>query len=257
MKNPRSKLLSIFAALAVALIAPRAVPAGNEGRKILEKADKAGWTEASHMLAEQTITTTGGSKRTFKIESWSKDGDDKQLMRYLAPPQSEGIGILTLDGGDNIWAYFPDSDDLRKIASSARNQSVQGSDFTYEDLATMTMSEKYDAKLLGEEEKLGHACYKLRLEPKPDYDSFYKKLVAWVVKSDYRPVMIRYYDKKGKHEKTLQLGSYKKVKGVWVARKLVMKNHQRGSKTTMKIMKVKINPELDDGMFTTRNLTII
>ena len=44
---------------------------------------------------------------------------------------------------------------------------------------------------------------------------------------------------------------------MWVAREMVMKNHKRGSKTTIKIVKIKINPDLDDTMFTTQNLTVI
>jgi len=247
-----------FAVICFALAGIGATDAGSAGgdaKGILKKADKAGWTKASHALIEQTITTTSGSKRTFKIESWSKNGDEKQLMKYLAPAQSRGIGVLTLEGGDNIWVYFPDSDDLRKIASSARNQSVEGSDFTYEDLSTMTMSKKYEPRLLGEEEIDGAAHHKLELTPKKK--SFYSRLVIWIHKTDFTAPRIEYYDKKDKHVKTLVMKDYKKVKGVWVAREMVMKNHKRGSKTTIKIVKIKINPELDDAMFTTQNLTVI
>ncbi len=257
MTPPKHRAL-FFAVICFALAGIGATDAGSAGGDalgILKKADKAGWTKASHALIEQTITTTSGSKRTFKIESWSKNGDEKQLMKYLAPAQSRGIGVLTLEGGDNIWVYFPDSDDLRKIASSARNQSVEGSDFTYEDLSTMTMSKKYEPRLLGEEEIDGAAHHKLELTPKKK--SFYSRLVIWIHKTDFTAPRIEYYDKKDKHVKTLAMKDYKKVKGVWVAREMVMKNHKRGSKTTIKIVKIKINPELDDAMFTTQNLTVI
>jgi len=245
---------ALFLSLA-GLMASGAGSAGGDAKSILKKADKAGWTKASHALIEQTITTTSGSKRTFKIESWTKNGDEKQLMKYLAPAQSRGIGVLTLEGGDNIWVYFPDSDDLRKIASSARNQSVEGSDFTYEDLSTQTMSKKYEPKLLGEEEIDGAVHHRLELTPKKK--SFYSRLVIWVHKANFTAPKVEYYDKKDNHVKTLLMKDYKKVKGVWVAREMVMKNHKRGSRTTIKIVKIKINPDLDDGMFSTQNLTVI
>lgn len=251
----RASLLAVIGFVLAGLAAGGAGSAGGDAKSILKKADKAGWTKASHALIEQTITTTGGSKRTFKIESWSKNGDEKQLMKYMAPAQSRGIGVLTLEGGDNIWVYFPDSDDLRKIASSARNQSVEGSDFTYEDLSTMTMSKKYEPRLLGEEEIDGSSHFKLELTPKKK--SFYSRLITWIHKANYTAPKVEYHDKKGKHVKTLVMKDYKKVKGVWVARELVMKNHKRGSKTTIKVVKIKINPELDDAMFTTQNLTVI
>ncbi|MFH1437434.1 MAG: outer membrane lipoprotein-sorting protein [Pseudomonadota bacterium] len=248
----------VAAMLAAALLLSGGAGAGEtdkQAKKILQKADKAGWSKASHMLFEQTITTTSGSTRTFKVESWAMNGDEKQLMRYLAPPPSKGIGVLTLEGGDNIWVYFPDSDDLRKIASSARNQSVEGSDFTYEDMATTAMSKKYEPVLDGEEEVDGIPCHKLEL--KPLKKSMYSKLVIWVDKSNYAARKIEYYDKKRNHEKTLRLKDLKQVKGVWVARELVMENHKRGSKTTIKVQKIKINPDIDAGIFTTKNLTII
>jgi len=255
MKNPGIKIIALAALLAAALLPLRAGSAGDKAKKILKKADKAGWMKASHSLIEQTITTTSGSKRTFKIESWSKNGDEKQLMKYLAPPQSKGIGVLTLEEGENIWVYFPDSDDLRKIASSARNQSVEGSDFTYEDLSTTTMSKKYDAALLGEEKIGDDDCYKLKLKPKKK--SFYGKLIIWIDKTSYTLPKIEYYNKKGKHTKTLLMKSYKKIKGVWVAKEIVMKNHKRGSRTKIKIMKIKVNPDIGDDIFTTENLTMI
>jgi outer membrane lipoprotein-sorting protein len=254
LKN-KAVFWAIIFFVSAGLLSLGAGSAGGDAKSILKKADKAGWTKASHALIEQTITTTGGSKRTFKIESWSKNGDEKQLMKYLAPAQSRGIGVLTLEGGDNIWVYFPDSDDLRKIASSARNQSVEGSDFTYEDMSTMTMSKKYDPRLLEEEEIDGSSHYKLELTPKKK--SFYSKLVTWIHKTSYTAPKVEYYDKKGKHVKTLVMKDYKKIKGVWVAREMVMQNHKRGSKTTIKVVKIKINPDLDDAMFTTQNLTVI
>jgi outer membrane lipoprotein-sorting protein len=258
MMTPPGHKASFLTLLCFGLAGLPALGAGSTGgdaRSILKNADKAGWTKASHALIEQTITTTGGSTRTFKIESWTKNGDEKQLMKYLAPAQSRGIGILTLEGGDNIWVYFPDSDDLRKIASSARNQSVEGSDFTYEDLSTQTMSKKYEPLLLGEEKIDGSVHHKLELTPKGK--SFYGKLIIWIHPTNYTAPKIEYYDKKGKHVKTLRMMDFEKVKGVWVARKLVMTNHKRGSKTEIKIVKIKINPDLDDAVFTTQNLTVI
>ena len=256
MKNIK-KYSIVLAGLAAALLTFNAIggDTDKEAKKILKKADKAGWSKASHMLFEQTITTTSGSTRTFKVESWAMNGDEMQLMRYLAPPPSKGIGVLTLEGGDNIWVYFPDSDDLRKIASSARNQSVEGSDFTYEDMATTTMSKKYEPTLAGEEQIDGTLCHKLEL--KPLKKSIYSKLVIWVDKSNYAARKIDYYNKKGKHEKTLSLSNLKQIKGIWIAKELVMENHKRGSKTIIKVKKIKINPDIDESIFTTQNLTII
>jgi outer membrane lipoprotein-sorting protein len=236
-------------------------PAGSEGGKgltpaqILKKADKAGYAKSSHMIIEQTIRTTGGDKRTFTIESWSKNGNEKSLMRFLSPAPSKGIGMLALEHGDNIWAYFPDSDDLRKIASSARNSSMEGSDFSYEDMTMGETGRRYEAVSATKEDLDGTPCWKVTLEPKKS--SPYRRIVSWVDRDSFVVHRSHFFSKKDKHVKTLTLSGWKKVKGVWTPYKMVMKNLERGSKTSIKVLKLKFNLELDDSKFTTEFLTLI
>jgi outer membrane lipoprotein-sorting protein len=216
-------------------------------------------------LAVFTLCIVGGSRaragdppdmtRTFKIESWSKNGGEKSMMRYLSPAPSAGIGVLMLDHGDNIWAYFPDSDDLRKIASSARNSSVQGSDFSYEDMTMGETSRKWKAVSVSEETLDGKDCYKLEIEPKTK--GTYKKAITWIDSSSFITYRSEFFDKKDKHVKTLVMSGWKKVAGVWTPMKMVMKNHKKGSETTIQIKKVKFNLELDDSKFTTEFLTLV
>ncbi len=236
-------------------------PAGSEGGKgltpaqIIKKADKAGYAESSHMIIEQTIRTTGGDTRTFTIESWSKNGNEKSLMRFLSPAPSKGIGMLALEHGDNIWAYFPDSDDLRKIASSSRNASMEGSDFSYEDMTMGETSLRYEAVSATEEDLDGTPCWKVTLEPRKS--SPYKRIVSWVDRESYVMHRSYFFSKKDKHIKTLTLSGWKKVKGVWTPYKMVMKNEKKGSKTSIEVLKLKYNLELDDSKFTTEFLTLI
>jgi outer membrane lipoprotein-sorting protein len=250
--------LTVFATIVLLVfLAGQGARAGGppSAAQILEKADKAGFAKSSHMLIEQTIRTTSGDTRTFTIESWSKNGNEKSLMRFLSPAPSQGIGMLALDHGDNIWAYFPDSDDLRKIASSARNSSMEGSDFSYEDMTLGEMGRRYKAVSREKEDLEGKACYKLVLEPKKS--SPYSKIVSWVDASTYIAYKSHYLNKKGKHTKTLTMSGWKKIKGVWTPKKMVMKNLKRGSKTVIKILKVKYNLDIKDSKFTTQTLTLV
>ena len=237
------------------------VPVGSEGGKgltpaqIVKKADKAGYAKSSHMIIEQTIRTTSGDTRTFKIESWGKNGGEKSLMRFLSPAPSKGIGMLALEHGENIWAYFPDSDDLRKIASSSRNSSMEGSDFSYEDMTMGETGRRYKAVSATEEDLDGKPCWKVTLEPRKS--SPYKRIVSWVDRESFVIHRSQFFSKKDKHVKTLTLSGWKKVKGVWTPYKMVMKNKKRGSKTTIKVLKLKYNLDLDDSKFTTEFLTLV
>jgi len=223
--------------------------------EIIAKADAAATADTSHVVMRQTIQTTGGSTRTFTIESWGMGGDDKSLMRFLEPAPSAGIGMLSLDGGDNIWAYFPDSDDLRKIASSARNSSMEGSDFSYEDMTGATFADKYDAGDVAEESLNGNACYRLTLTPTGS--SSYSKVVVWIDTTSYVLHQSQYFDKKDRHAKTLTMSGWSQISGVWTPGSMVMKNERRGSSTTIEMVSVEYGIAIDERTFTTETLTAI
>ncbi len=227
-----------------------AIPSADE---IIAKADAAGTADTAHTVMTQTIQTTGGNTRTFTIESWAMDGDDKSLMRFVEPAPSRGIGMLSLDGGDNIWAYFPDSDDLRKIASSSRNSSMEGSDFSYEDMTGQKLAEKYTAGDVAEESIGGHACYRLTLTPTGK--SSYSRVVVWIDTTSYVLHQSHYFDKKDRHVKTLTLSGWRQVSGVWTPQTLVMKNERRGSATTIEMVDVEYGVAIDERTFTTETLT--
>jgi outer membrane lipoprotein-sorting protein len=247
---PRSLFALIAVALLVAAQPAWATPSGDE---IIAKADAAGTAETSHTVMTQTIRTTSGSTRTFTIENWGAGGDDKSLMRFLDPAPSRGIGMLSLDGGDNIWAYFPDSDDLRKIASSARNSSMEGSDFSYEDMTGATLAEKYTAGEVSEETVDGNACYRLTLTPTGK--SSYSKVVVWIDTASFVMHQSHYFDRKDRHVKTLVMQGWRQVSGVWTPQTMVMTNVLRGTSTTIEMVSVEYGIAIEDRTFTTETLT--
>ena len=252
IKSTHSKaVFALFALLVLAVGSSAwATPSADE---IIAKADAAATADTAHTVMTQTIQTTGGNARTFTIESWALDGDDKSLMRYLEPAPSRGIGMLSLDGGDNIWAYFPDSDDLRKIASSAKNSSMEGSDFSYEDMTGATFAEKYAAGEVVEESVGDHACYRVTLTPTGK--SAYSKVVAWIDTTSYVLHQSHYFDKKDRHTKTLVMAGWSQISGVWTPGTMVMTNVKRNSSTTIEMVSVEYGVEIDERTFTTETLT--
>jgi outer membrane lipoprotein-sorting protein len=243
-------LVTIFPLLAATSVALAAEPTPAE---ILRRVDEVSMPESSHMLIEQTIETTSGDERTFTIESWSANKGEKSVMRFIAPAPSRGIGMLAHDYGENIWAYFPDSDDLRKIASSARKQSMQGSDFSYDDMSGSEYGRRYRATRAGAEQLDGKACWKLELVPIKS--SSYKRILLWVDREKLIPYRAFHYDENDEHIKTLFFSDWKQVKGIWTPFTMTMKNLERGSQTVIEVKKLKLNLETDDSKFTTRFLT--
>jgi len=221
--------------------------------EILAKVDEAETVKSSKGILRQTITTTGGSKRILVMESYSKDGKDKQLTKYIKPARVKGEAILMLNDGDDIWYYSPRTDRVRKIASHAKKKKVMGSDFTYEDMGSGKLAEQYTGRLLGEVKEAKEKCYYLELIPTSDGPS-YSKIQIWVGKSDFLTRRIDYWDKGEKPYKRLIVSEIKEIDGRLTAMKYRMKNLREGSETLMEILEIEYDVDLPDTMFTERNL---
>lgn len=221
---------------------------------ILKKVDEVGHLESSKMQITQTVKTPSGDERTFVMMSYSKGGNDKGLTVYEEPSQVKNMKILTLNDGDDIWTYFPKTNRVRKIASSARNRKVQGSDFTYDDMATGKMATNWQGTVAGKETVDGVKCIKLALTPTASGPKSYSRAEAWIDGARYVTLRVVYYDGDGDKLKQLDISGYKKIKGVQVPMQFKMTNLTDGGSTIMTVNKAAINPELDGGMFTEAGL---
>lgn len=221
-------------------------------KQIIRKIDQTEHVASSEGTMRQVIITSGGKKRTLEMKAYSKNKNEKQLIIYTAPRRVRGDKILMLNNGDDIWFYTPKTDRVRHLATHARRQKVQGSDFAYEDMAGGNIEEDYAYKLLGEEEVLDAPCYKLELVP-TESGPHYSRLILWAEKDKFITRQIDYYEE-GELLKRLQCLDIRKIDGHWVAMKLVMKNLQEGGETVIETLDIRFDLDLDDSLFTTRNL---
>ena len=223
--------------------------------QILKKVDEIGHTKSTRMKVVQTVITPSGDKRVFKILSYSYNGNDKSLSVYVEPNQVRGMKILTLNEGDDIWTYFPRTNRTRKIASSARNRRVQGSDFTYDDMAQGKMSKDWSGTTVNKEKISGKSCFKLEVKPTKSGPKSYSKATVWIEEGTYLPLRIDYFDLDGEKLKRLELTEYKKISGVPVPLFYTMTNLLDGGNTVMKVAEAEINVKLDSSMFTEAGLS--
>jgi len=227
------------------------------GEDIIEKVNDLMNVSTSYAKSKMTITTTSGQKRTFVSESWSKNKGEKNLVRYLEPARVKGQAILMLNNANDIWVYFPRTQRVRKLATHAKKQKMQGSDFSYEDMGGGdSFIDDFLAKRLKDEKIEGYDCYQVKLIRNEEADVSYSKLVIWVNKENFVPVAIDYYDEDAPDRvlKTLIQSEFKVIDDLPTAMKVVMINKNDNSKTEMEILEVKFNVELDDSMFTEREL---
>ena len=227
------------------------------GDDIVKKVNDLINVETAYMKAKMAITTTSGAKRTFTYESWAKDRGAKTLMRYIAPPRVKGQAILMLNNANDIWMYFPRTGRVRKLATHAKKQKMMDSDFSYEDMGSGdTFIDDFTAKRLKDDKYEGEKCYKVELTKKPDSDISYSRLIMWVRKKDFVPVLIEYYDENNPEIliKRLYQKDIRIIDGIPTAFKIIMKSEIENSSTEIELIDVKYDIQISDDMFTERSL---
>ena len=222
--------------------------------QVLDSMDANSESQTARMEITQTVYRVNGQKDVSELLSYSADKGDKGLMVYVQPARIKGMKILTLHDGDDIWSYSPRTKRVRKIASHQKKQSVNGSDFSYEDMNTNDRREEYISTLLAEEMKEGVATYKIEMIPKESTITSYSKMIMWIQKGKWLPIYTEFYDEYQDLWKVLTLKNITKVGAYWNAGEIVMINKQKGTKTVMTNKKTEFDIELDMGMFTERYL---
>lgn len=226
-------------------------------QEIVNKMNEVINPQTAQAKAKVTIITSSGKERTFIYNSFTKGRGEKNLIRYLEPKRAKGQAMLMLNNADDIWAYFPRTKRVRKLATHAKKQNWEGSDFSYEDMGSGdAFIDEYKNKLLDEEKKENYNCYKIELEKKKNSNAGYSRLIIWIIKDNFFPIAMNYYDRKDPLflKKVLIQYEIKDIDGIPTGMKMTMYNKKDSTQTNMELLEVKYNLELDDSIFSERNL---
>ncbi len=259
IRNNRGLFVKKFTILGMILLLLTVFSFGQEltGDEIIQKVNEIFNVDSSYGKAKMTIVTTSGQKRTFIYESWSKNKGEKNLVRYLEPARVKGQAVLMLNNADDIWMFFPRTQRVRKLATHAKKQKMQGSDFSYEDMGSGdAFIEDFTPKRLKDEKMEGYDCYKVELTRKAESDISYSTLIIWVIKENFVPIVIDYYDENDPTllNKQLVQSDIRVIDDIPTAMKMIMYNKIDNTQTEMELLEAKYNVQLDDKMFTEREL---
>jgi len=223
--------------------------------------------EDSESRINMVLINKTGKKRIRKILFWTleRGDEDKSLMYFLEPPSDKGTAFLTWEHkkkDDDQWLYLPVLKRVKRISAASKHKSFMGTDFSYNDLAPPHPDE-FIHKLIRNEVIDGHDCFLVEsihksyigdalYQKKKKYQ--YSKQLLWIRKNNYILAKAKMFDKKGRDFKEFYATDIKKIKGIWTAMVIEMKNLQNGHRTVLTTQNIKYNTGLSDRFFSSREL---
>ena len=189
--------------------------------------------------------------RTINIKSIEVDGLRWTLATFIEPEDVAGVKLLARErkGGESDlqYLYLPAVKEKRRIAGSEKKESFMGTDFTYADPEQKDIEEA-DYERLPDETHSDIPCYRINATPH-DKDSDYSKLEIWIDAKDYIPLKIYFYDRSGNQVKALVARHVEMVDGRMTVTEVMMKNVQKGTRTTMHLDKLDRNKTFPQALF--------
>ncbi len=192
-----------------------------------------------------------GQTLSRTLKSWA--GADKSLVKFLAPADVKGSGILTVkkNGVTETLLYLPALGRTRRLATGGGDSSdcdaaFFGSDFGYCDLGNFELGD-YNYTLTS-----GDAT-KYIVEAKPKKSGSYDKLVFEIESKTLNTLKTDYY-KGDKIFKTLRAVELGVIKNYNVIKTLSMETPSQGSKSTFRQTSFEPDVSINDSVFTERFL---
>jgi outer membrane lipoprotein-sorting protein len=245
----RRRLVAGSLALIGARVSAEAAAPG--GREIVEKVESLLWANTMQGEFDMRIVTPRW-ERTLSLRIWM-DRPRRSFVRVLAPAKEAGIGSLRI--GNEMWNYLPAVERTIKIPPSMMLQPWMGSDFTNDDLVKQSSAiEDYVQKMPGEESVDGQRLFKVEALPRPDAAVVWGRIVYWV-RRDFVPVRQEYFSDRGELVRVMTFSDIRSVGGRTLPTRWEMKPLGKpGNSTTILVKDAVYNVQIDEDIFTQRNL---
>lgn len=236
------------AAFAVAIVASSVARADAEADALLDRMDRATQGAANKVwICRLRSIGTDGNVREGRF-LMLQNAADKRLLRFLAPADMRNTAMLALGKGE-LYVYLPADRRVRRLGTSALNQTFLGSDFDAEDLGSVRLHDDYNAKILG------RSGNETRLELTPKHASQWSKVLATVIDHDLVS-KFEFYDQKGRLSRTWTR-TFERSKSryeAWVPTRMLMVNEQTKHATELIVEVGDSDKPISEDIFSLRAL---
>ena len=198
--------------------------------------------------------------RTMRMRSWSQ-GEDKALVVIDAPARD--AGTATLKVGRNLWNYLPKISRTIRVPPALMMGAWMGSDLTNDDLVRES-SYAHDYSITGGDPSAEPPGCQVNLEAKPEVPGLWKRveivfaspmLATDSTHAEQLPILVRYYDRKGRLSRTMQLEEIKKMGDRLIPTRIeISPEREEGRRTVLTYLHVEFDVELDESLFSLAQL---
>jgi len=241
------RILLLACALGVAMgswaQAPSAAPAAAE---LLARIDGNQAFKSIEYVARMEIRV-GKQLRVKAMRAWAQ-GADKAFIEFTNP---EDAGTRMLKLAKELWMYFPKEQDTVRISGHLLKEGMMGSDLSYEDaLESDELSSMYSALVTGEATVDGKRAFLLELKAKVPTAKYDRRVLT--VDAERSVVLSEeMFARSGRLLKTMTAKKVERIGNRWYATVVVMEDKLRKDSSTTIIMEsLKLDQELDPGLFT-------
>ncbi len=256
-----NRMIKVSAAvIAAALIFAGSSFAGEmTAEQIIDKMESGFQNENMLMQFKMTIYSKSGQTRERKLRARMKKENNlsRSVISFEEPADVRAVKFLVIenkDRDDDQMLYLSSIKRIRRISSSQRSGSFMGTDFSFNDLSSHD-ADKGKHKRLDDENIDGKPCYVVESIPNDPDDYGYSKAIWWVRKDSLVALKADLYDQSLKLQKKMSASDLEEYKpGKWIAKKILMENVQKSTKTEIDILKYKADADVPDDYFTERFL---
>lgn len=189
--------------------------------------------------------------RALEMTNWTR-GRDRALIVIQGPAREKGTATLKVER--NLWNYFPRIKRTIRIPPSMMLGSWMGSDFTNDDLVqSSSYSNDYDYRLVGRvTEPTG---WLIEFTAKPEHVGLWERFELIVHETEFVPVQAKYYDRKGRHARTMQWSRIREFDGRRMPARMVLTPEDKpGHRTEMEYLDIQFDMGLPESTFSLSRL---
>jgi len=206
---------------------------------------------------------TTAANRFASLSKRVSGGSESSLIYFEEPEDVQGTIFLALKPDPNedarMWLYLPALGMAKELVAEQQKQSFAGSTFSYKDVGSREMGDKYNAQLSSEDtvtiDGEDHSVYVLALTAKPDSDADYPTGKMWVDKEGFIMLKSEDYNESGNLERSMEVAKLGEFEGEVTADQMVSTNVLDGSSTTITFLERKRpEGEFSEDLFDPENL---